>query len=789
MKLIKLHIDDFGPITSSLDINFGDFTLIYGNNENGKTLIVDAIINLLGLNNEILEKSNRVTEQLQGFVKLNYKNKTEIIDNKKKFSQIINNKIVLDDLKNIFIIRDSELSTNNTKYYNDISSRLLNTKITILNKTIIQIENIGRLTSTGKLSNSLENNKIASTIEEAIKIINSIDNLFIEIKDSNFEIFESILITLQQKSEETKLLIKKYDDALKREKYQFLTKKKERTILLINQLKKLEQFSSEESEKIKMNISRAEQLTTKKLQLAENLKKLEQQNENYLKKINTNKIEINLLKNKKLLIENEILPEIKTYLNLQNKNKSLQTFSNQYKNILFFTMLFTTISITAFYINKSSIELIFTIIFILLSITIFFLFKSTNKELNNITTIFNKIIFSSKKLGFNSSTVEDLITEIGNFDENLEKNKEILNKITENKIQMKTEISYLQNDIQETEEMIYKIEEENNKIFTKTQTTNIDEYIKLTNDKKQKESEIQTIIGEISNETGKQCNSTKELISILNEETNIYKQFENSEIKIVFNKEKYNNLLSNSINYENEIKQLSDKTRIIRNNMKEIESKVNNLLTTNITIQPGEEELEETIISDEKDKVYCRNTNDLKTIQNMLQKFIDTINKTKDYSQIAKNIINDIKIEEKEKLSTIFTDESNASKIFSEISKGKYKSIVYNTEENRISVINKNDIELEPEQLSGGTFDQLYFSIRIAIGEKILNNEKGFFILDDPFIKSDKTRLKKQMELISELVNNKWQIIYLSAKEEIKNIFDDMQKQGIPVTIQHHTIL
>jgi hypothetical protein len=77
---------------------------------------------------------------------------------------------------------------------------------------------------------------------------------------------------------------------------------------------------------------------------------------------------------------------------------------------------------------------------------------------------------------------------------------------------------------------------------------------------------------------------------------------------------------------------------------------------------------------------------------------------------------------------------------------------------------------LEAEKLSGGAYDQLYLSIRLALGEKLLKGKKGFFIMDDPFVKADSDRLKRQIEMLWRIKDLGWQILYFSAKGEIKDI-------------------
>ena len=47
MRIKALRIDRHGPLTEFSRTHVGDFTLVYGPNEHGKTLIIDAIIKML----------------------------------------------------------------------------------------------------------------------------------------------------------------------------------------------------------------------------------------------------------------------------------------------------------------------------------------------------------------------------------------------------------------------------------------------------------------------------------------------------------------------------------------------------------------------------------------------------------------------------------------------------------------------------------------------------------------------------------------------------------------------
>jgi uncharacterized protein YhaN len=80
--------------------------------------------------------------------------------------------------------------------------------------------------------------------------------------------------------------------------------------------------------------------------------------------------------------------------------------------------------------------------------------------------------------------------------------------------------------------------------------------------------------------------------------------------------------------------------------------------------------------------------------------------------------------------------------------------------------------------LSSGAYDQLYFVIRMALSEKLLRNRKGFFILDDPFVKSDGERLRRQLEVLLDFSLRGWQIIYFSAKDEVRTVLQKYIEQN-----------
>jgi DNA repair protein SbcC/Rad50 len=110
--------------------------------------------------------------------------------------------------------------------------------------------------------------------------------------------------------------------------------------------------------------------------------------------------------------------------------------------------------------------------------------------------------------------------------------------------------------------------------------------------------------------------------------------------------------------------------------------------------------------------------------------------------------------------------------------------VLFNQERGGIDVQRKDGQILEAEKLSGGAYDQLYLAIRLALGERILQGTKGFFVMDDPFVKADPARLQKQIEVLKRISQSGWQIIYFTAKGEMREMVKPLIKRGAVTCVE-----
>jgi len=177
----------------------------------------------------------------------------------------------------------------------------------------------------------------------------------------------------------------------------------------------------------------------------------------------------------------------------------------------------------------------------------------------------------------------------------------------------------------------------------------------------------------------------------------------------------------------------------------------------NVSVRPSESPL------------ICETLVDLREISKILLEFVDDANSNTSTVLEVMKVFEEIEGEEEQKVEQLFSKDSRVSSYFNEITDGLYQKVEYLSDEQRIQVTMKTGESLDADKLSGGAYDQLYLCIRLALGERLLKGAKGFFIMDDPFIKADSDRLAKQLSVLERISKEGWQILYFTAKDEVKD--------------------
>lgn len=91
----------------------------------------------------------------------------------------------------------------------------------------------------------------------------------------------------------------------------------------------------------------------------------------------------------------------------------------------------------------------------------------------------------------------------------------------------------------------------------------------------------------------------------------------------------------------------------------------------------------------------------------------------------------------------------------------------------RFYVENAKGLSYDFQSLSTGTRNQVYFALRLALAEQLFADRKGVFILDDAFLSFDEKRRRAAVEILEEYAARGWQIVYSSVNEKgMESLFD-----------------
>lgn len=106
---------------------------------------------------------------------------------------------------------------------------------------------------------------------------------------------------------------------------------------------------------------------------------------------------------------------------------------------------------------------------------------------------------------------------------------------------------------------------------------------------------------------------------------------------------------------------------------------------------------------------------------------------------------------------------------FSFLTNNRYQMIYIDAATDTLTVRDRNHIEYMVDELSKGTRDQLYISLRLAMSERIHEKTPYPFLFDDSFVHFDQKRTERMIQLIVQIARRE-QVLLFTCKPEIEEI-------------------
>jgi len=752
MKIKEFSITRYGPLPDTGKILLDKFNLFFGKNEDGKTLTIDAFVKLLlGRNMKDFQNINRVDEKPEGYIIIEDDKGKEIkLSKKKDLTKTVG--LTTSECRNVFIIRNSDLSiAQESEFYTDVTDRLTGLRTKEISSIKKKLQELGRLTraeSDSEFSDKKEFEYIKSRLNDASKLLEEINILKDKIIKEKFDILEEESVKCKEEIEGVEQEVVTLENARKREKYEkgkgALDKLKE----AFEEFRDLKIYNEDDKQLWRDHERDSQKYNKEKEIFSAEVKEIEKEFKDTTKELNGVERDFRIFDERKKKLDEEIRPELKNY-EIKSGDLAKKERKNRYFTLMgIISAILLGISLLGVILNAPLPFYILVVFFLILVISGVFKFQLT-KDDAWLAKEFERVKLNLSKYGLDAEDIGNILLKIQKFDEEYYKKNSELQDIKRKKENLEGKIKELRyKKIPDIDKKIEDTEDKIDEIKTKPGEASLGKYTEKINAKQKLERLIERQKSVLKSHFGGNNEKLEENISQWDEEIGNFAEYKDKAKEIKYSETAVTELEEKKQGFEKKLEEINDNMESLQKEMEEVQRKVNKILR-------AEEEL------------YCKTSVDLKAVKDRLQKFINKNESNKDNVLEVIKYFEEIEAEEKEKVSELFGKESSISKYFNEITDGFYKEVTFSQETEGIEVKRMDGEILGAEKLSGGAYDQLYFSIRLALGEKLLKGNKGFFIMDDPFVKADPDRLKRQINALKKITKLGWQVLYFSAKGEI----------------------
>jgi DNA repair protein SbcC/Rad50 len=761
MRIDEYLISRYGPLKESGRIQPGSFTLFFGPNENGKTLTIDAVLKLLfGKDVKKFKKIQRVDEEPHGYVIIR-DNRNQIVKLPEKGDLTALTGIKPEEARNIFVIRDSDLEIHEeSEHYRSITDKLTGMRTEQIENVMTRLLDIGRVTETGLFTN--REDKIRDRTRQADDLLEDIKVKKKEIELAKMTADEKDLAAMADSIRKINDKLEQYTRAEKREYYQKGSKALKLLRESLRSLDTLEIFKEEKEKKwveYERDIHREE---IRRNQLEQELKNEIQAIKSLEETTFNLKREFDLIDRTRTHIDQEIKPDMKNYAETAENIKKKENIDRFFSWVMgtFFFIAVLSMAAVFFNIEKTIFIPLMGISFIAAFGFGLLKFSFVRKQAR-LAGLFERIKLNLIKYKITGKSIEDLNASVRDFEDHWNMKKmQLEDKQSQLRLQQSRMNDLRNNHLPQVQNNIRNAEENIRLIQDKTGVKTLSGYRAKIKEKENKQNTIKNQVHLLADRFGQDFDNLEDNIREWTRDVHRLEPYRESALNLEYRQEEYESLKEQKKELEIKRQSLENHIQEFKKQLSEIEAETNRILGAETEYLP------------------CKTSIDLMEIEKQIHNFIAGYTERRDVILKAQDIFKQIAQEEEEKIAQLFGRDSTVSGYFEQITGKRYREVNFDPGTGKVMVVTNQNEMMAADKLSGGAYDQLYLSIRLSLGKDLLSDKTGFFILDDPFIKADIDRLQEQMAVLKQIAAGGWQILYFTAKDEVRQILEQDIRNG-----------
>ena len=768
MRLKEIVIQRYGPIRD-IHLNFNPgMNVVYGANESGKTLLIDAVLKIL-LSDTItdFDEIDRVQEKPEGFVVM----ERGVDEIKLSREETLSDYLTVDsrDLRNIFVIRNSDLTIlDQGGYFRSFTDRMVGLQTKRINQILERLQVSGWLTrkdSNASLSSSKKTDYIGERKNRSKNLIKDAEGYLKQVEMEKLDEIEYLTVKSSASVQELEYSIEEMEKARNKQRYIDATNALYKIEKKTEEIRKLESFEESILDNVKLQqqeldglekeITKIKESHSKDQALLQSEKKSLMELEANLEPLKSRVTERNNLEAKISIVQE----------NLKSKAKTIEAAPLYWR--MFLALIFPSILSFILVAALSPLQTLFlTFPFALLMVAFIFIVlhlraKGISHELE---AEVKALLSEAAKSGIESSDLRSVLKAIAK----LQDQQSELARLVEGK---SADMHRLEGSVESTEVTFKektiraeKFKSDEADVLKRLHVDSIEDFSEKVETKKKLSIDIKEQVARL-----------KGMFSVTPENEGDIESWKKELQKLEPYKDIETKVSFDETIYESMKKKLEEEELILQGletKLEEFRSKLSDFQEEAIRTRPLNHYGEEI-------NIEISTISDLKELIKVLRSFIEYIDRRFNAALEAVKLFEQLASREETKVVTLFEEDKLAIELFSKFTAGRYTDLRYNPDTKTIEVALEGGKWLDASKLSKGAKDQLYMAVRIALAERLLPDEPAFFILDDPFLTSDTARLKKEMGLLKDLCNRGWSAIYFTVKDEVDNLAKEME---VPIT-------
>ncbi|MBN2225296.1 MAG: hypothetical protein JW765_11505 [Deltaproteobacteria bacterium] len=765
MRIDEFHVAHFGPIRYDKPFVLSDFTLFWGKNEQGKTLTIDALVKLLlGKEAKRFVRIERVDDKPSGYVVVTVNSERYKLPEKGLLTDVCG--LTEAECRNVFIVRASDLSIGRDEkepeadFYAAVTDRITGMETRRISRVKDAVLSVARVTRTGRFRD-IQDEGLKSRFETALAMTEEIDRLSADTQAEGLDTLEQEAVGEDEAIRRVGDELSALEDARKRKQYETGFAATERLREALGAAGRLERYRDEDERawgdaereigRVTAEIGRLrEQADKKKARLSE-----------IINEIRKKEGDFQALENRKRKVDEDVRPRLVDYEKRLGRNAE----NSQKKG--YYTLV-SAVSAAVFCASLISVILRPHPLFTVLSaaalgatVVCITILSRIIVGRSRLERDFQEVRLDLARLELAGKSVPETLAAVQRFNEHYKKRFDEINGLRQDRSVLEREIAdIVSRAVPEQERAVEAGRRAVADIQRNSGCKTIEDLAERLASRRDTDSVVARQVAILTGMFEKGTGNIKEDVELWRGKISELSSYREAAPGVEFTEQTYKEKQDEKRAAEQRLGQISSRLADFKKRLEQVERKANAVLAT------------------ADDYIHCDTSSDLVSIAERLSAFISEHEANRSAALTAVGIFEQIEREEKGRVSLLFDEEGGVSGYFSTITGGLYDAVSFDPVGGVVSVRKGGGETLSADKLSSGAYDQLYLAVRLALGRRIAPDGAGFFIMDDPFIRSDPDRLARQMAMLGDIARKGWQIVYFSSKGEVKEALAKEIKKG-----------